>query len=184
MNYPKVCHENVWLVQAITTQAITHEENIVKALFIGVKESVKAVCAKAFGNGRDRLTINFTNRDPVILQNAAAKVAYRPIAGSPYIIGSLSHPDSIANMVSGQDKHTIYAQAFTIFKRHLDLPIIYEWVPVFWRIALEHGFAMPLNTYGTTHSCWHLNISSSEDFIARVEDRLSELHHIANKIAI
>lgn len=182
--YPRVYNEKAWLVQAITTQNVTSDEVCFKACFMGVKESVKAVCANALGNGRDRLAITFVDRGSFRLLQEPARFTIKQLTGSPYVIGCIYHQDILKNVIATQNTHDIHTQAYSIFKRHLNFPIIPEWMPILWKIATTHGFAMPLNAVGTDDlSCFHVTLPSSEIFMSFVEAQLNELYHAAKAVA-
>lgn len=171
--YPKVDEESAWLVQAIH-----HDFIYYKLLFIGVKESVNAVTARAIRG--DTLVCGVERFQPA--KDQAIRRTYKALSG-PYGIGSVYYPGLLEQVVCGNSPDELARSASPLFKR-MDVPSLDVWMPLLWDISVQAGFAVPLETWGITHEVWRLCLPEPDIFLQLFEHYLPELYRLAKKTPI
>lgn len=166
--YPQVYGERAWLVQAIH-----HNSNYCKLVFIGVKESVNAVTARAIRG--ETLICGQERFQPA--ENQTIRRGYKALSG-PYGIGSVFYPDLLDEVVCGDSPDDLARSAAPLFKR-LDIPSLDAWMPLFWDLSVQAGFATPLEQWGIPHEIWRLRLPKPDTFLPLLEQHLPELHRLA-----
>ena len=166
--YPQVHGEAAWLVQAVHCNS-----NYCKLLFIGVKESVNAVTARAIRG--DTLECGAERFQPA--RDQAIRRGYKALSG-PYGVGSVYYPGLLEEIVCGDSPDELARSAAPLFKR-MDVPSLDVWMPLFWDISVQAGFATPLDTWGIPHDVWRLRLPEPGIFLPLLEQHLPELSSLA-----
>lgn len=166
--YPQFNGESAWLVQAVH-----HNSHYCKLVFIGVKESVNAVTARAIRG--DTLVCGTERFYPT--PNQAIRRGYKPLSG-PYGLGTVYYPDLLEDIVYGDSPDELARSAAPLVKR-IEIPSLDAWMPHFWDIFVQAGFATPLETWGIAHDVWRLHLPEPKVFLPLLEGHLPELNRLA-----
>lgn len=181
--YPKVDGDKAWLVQAICREGY-HGHTLIKATLVGVKESVKAVSATLLGSksvmftGETDLCFLRSDHDPV-------RLCQRQLAPVGYSVGSIWHPDLLENIVCGSPEE-LAARSFRVFKKALvELPVIEEFAPVLWEIALLKDYAKEVFSFGLPpgEKAYLLRVPDAKDLEEDLLPYLPRLTDIAAALA-
>ncbi len=144
---PHIIGTNVKLVQAICMNS-RHSAQVIKAVFIGVAEEVKAVCADLVC----KKTVSFTAGDSVksfYAPHMPGKTITRQLAPTGYAVGLVYYPGLLGKVVCGQPEE-LAARAFRLFRKEFgqSLPLIEEFAPILWNMAKDYGYADKLRIFG------------------------------------
>ncbi len=182
MSILKVYGEKAWLCQALYSKR-NADANFYKLVFIGVKESVKATIAGVLGYKRfvDVEELGYMYPTPQLPLKILYSAQLRQ--GAPYITGSIYHPDGMANIVVGNSIKMLHKQATPIFKRQLEFPILEEWTPLLWKIAVRQGYATKLGTYGLgEQQAYHIELPSSDTMMEHVMAHITPFYKVAANV--
>ncbi|EGY27070.1 hypothetical protein DA2_0666 [Desulfovibrio sp. A2] len=179
--YYKLVRERAWLCQALYTRNDT-VCRLIKAVYIGAKEAVLAVSTQMLMSSR--VVLEVEGLDWLYLmpgQNLQMlkTPALRP--GTSYVLGGVYHAEALANVVVGASEMELFAQAAPLFKQALEFPIIDEWMPLLWRMAIREGWALELATVGIPGQAYHLALPSSETVAEHVLDQIYSFQDAASE---
>lgn len=176
--FTKVFKEKAWVIQGVFIPDPS-SFTLVKVLFVGVKEAVRAINATFLQNGKIELDDGATL---CLYPKTHAKLCLKPIGGTPYVVGGIYHPDILAETVYGKSTAAIHAQALPLFKR-LGLPLLEAWMPTLCAIAIQKGYAQQLHTLGVEGEAWRLSLPTQEVFAQSMEEHLPDLLALAQAVA-
>ena len=107
----------------------------------------------------------------------AIRRGYKALSG-PYGVGSVYYPGLLEEIVCGDSPDELARSAAPLFKR-MDVPSLDVWMPLFWDISVQAGFATPLDTWGIPHDVWRLRLPEPGIFLPLLEQHLPELSSLA-----
>lgn len=170
--YPQFLNEKAWLVQSVLS-----EDRYCKLLYIGVRESVKAVTARAIrGDTLEWGTMRFQP-----WRNMKLCISHKVLGGSPYVMGGVYYPSIMEDVVCGDSADELSYAAASVFRKYIGVPLLDEWMPLCWDIAVQSGYAVPLDAWGVAHDVWRLTLSAPDAFLSLLEEHLPEMLRIAQQ---
>ena len=110
-------------------------------------------------------------------RDQAIRRGYKALSG-PYGVGSVYYPGLLEEIVCGDSPDELARSAAPLFKR-MDVPSLDVWMPLFWDISVQAGFATPLDTWGIPHDVWRLRLPEPGIFLPLLEQHLPELSSLA-----
>lgn len=113
------------------------------------------------------------NRRGIKPSGAAIKPCQAPMALEACIIPACLRKSSAATARTNSP-----GSAAPLFKR-MDVPSLDVWMPLFWDISVQAGFATPLDTWGIPHDVWRLRLPEPGIFLPLLEQHLPELSSLA-----
>jgi hypothetical protein len=179
----KLTGRSVRLIQVVGIPG-NHSISIIKAVFIGVKEEVKAVCADVL----DRHSIMIEN--PVYLRLVPdlrlwPKIVIRKIPQFDYDVGELFYPAMLDTIVTGNEA-TIALHAFPLFQQHYGatIPLLKEYSSILWDLATANGYTTEIMGAGLSEGekVYTLNFPKLEIFEQHLLERMPQIYALARKI--
>ena len=176
---PRVNSNRVRLVQALCMEC-HGGHTLVRAVFLGVKEEVKAVCAELAMRNEvsvaDHEILSTLKPHHYVSQTRAVT-----LTPNVYTAYRFQYPDLIQKVICGQ-KEDLPLLAFPVFSRCYchHIPLIKDFAEVLWELALENGYVEELVTFGMNSGlkAYMLDLPSPEKFephFAAVLPRLAQL---------
>ena len=173
----KIQDEHAYLVQAIY-QAAGNCNILYKALWIGAKESVRALTAKiavvsnlVLEDGTE-FTIEHYKEKRFLLQRLDAN----------YFIGGIIVKDDIKNVVAGTQKQELLDQAFQILTRNCPYPLLREWMPGIWQSCLESETIFPIETIGLDMKAYYVCMPEASAIEQMLMSNIEELRQQALRL--
>lgn len=178
---PRVNSNRVRLRQALCRACNDGEHALIRAVFLGVKEEVKAVCA------------DLTMRNDIVVADHATLTTLKPSHGpsqtravtltpNVYAVYRFQYPDLVQKVICGRAEDLPF-QAFPVFSKIYchHIPIIEDFAPILWELAVEHGYAVKLEAYGLDDGieAYMLDLPSPEKFEPHLMNVLPELARLA-----
>lgn len=177
---PRVNSNKVRLRQALCKKN-GDEHELIRAVFLGVKEEVKAVCADLVM----RKEIAVTDHDTLTtLKPSHSSSQTRAVTLTPnvYAVYRFQYPDLVQRVICGLAEDLPF-QAFPIFSKVYchHIPVIEDFAPILWDLAVEHEYAVKLETYGLDSGleAYMLDLPSPEKFEPHLMEVLPELARLA-----
>lgn len=172
----KVRGRNVRLAQAIFTESPA-ALFIVKAVFLGVKEEVKAVCGDIVAN--KSLYLDGSAHVRMESRPFPVRLQIREIKPSAYAIGEVWYPEVLKNVVTGQ-LHDLAVHAFDVFQARYreTIPLVEEFSEILWELALTKGYAQEIGSFGLPpeEQVYLLKLPDEEEFEKDLLGVMPRLH--------
>lgn len=177
---PRVNGNRVRLRQALCKEC-DGGHLLVRAVFMGVKEEVKAVCAElAMRNDvkiADHDTLSTLKPNHSFSQTRAVT-----LTPNVYAAYRFQYPDIVQSVICGRAGDLPF-QAFPVFSKIYchHIPVIEDFATILWDLAVEHGYAEQLETFGLDSGleAYLLNLPSPEKFEPHLMNVLPELAQLA-----
>jgi len=179
----KIKGRHVKLIQAVCTPGRGYL-TIIKAVFIGVKEEVKAVCADVLDKQSTLLEDDLYPRlDPD--RRFWPRVIIRKIPQFDYDVGEIFYPASLATIVTGNDA-TIAGHAFPTFQENYgaSIPLLKEYSPILWDLAVTNGYITEIVGMGlpADERVYTLQFPKLEVFEQHLLKQIPHIYALARKI--
>lgn len=180
----RVRGSHVQLVQAVCTGSSSFH-TIIKAVFMGVKEQVKAVC----GDLVARKTVMLEHDDiPRLYPNKklTARMVISQIRPTDYAIGTVFYPAAMTNIVTGTPE-TEALHALRVFQREYGdtIPILNECAGILWELSHAQGYAAEVVGVGLEkdEKVYILDLPTFADFEQHLLARLPDIYSLAQGCA-
>jgi hypothetical protein len=183
----KIWGRHLKLIQAVCIPN-NNTFTVIKAVFLGVKEEVKAICADMIA--KKRITLE-TSPDPVLNpalvsdQRFWPKIVIRKIPQFDYDVGEVFYPEMLDTIVTGNDA-TIALHAFPVFhqKYGADIPLLREYSPILWDLATSNGYTAEITGIGLPkgEKVHILNFPGPEVFERNLLERMPQIYALARTI--
>lgn len=173
----KIQQEHAYLVQAMY-QAAGDCNLLYKALWIGAKESVRALNAKIAGvsdlvlEDGTEFTIQHYKEKRFLFQRLDAN----------YFIGGIIVKDDMQNVVAGTKKQELLDQAFQILTRNCPYPLLREWMPGIWQSCLESETIFPIETFGLDMKAYYVCLPETSAIEQMLMSNIAELRQQAIRL--
>ena len=170
------------LIQAVCTG--NYSQTIVKAVFIGVKEEVKAVCADVIARQDIFLESGPCQRlQPDNRYSVRSRV--RRIPTFDYDVGEVFYPSVLGTIVTGNDA-TIALHAFPLFQHHYgaSIPLLTEFSSVLWELALANAYPTEITGVGLPEGerVFTLTFPKLEVFEQHLLERMPQIYSLAREM--
>jgi len=179
----KVKGRHAKLIQAVCHPG-SYSNMMVKAVFIGVKEEVKALCADVL----DRQSIHLESGDGVVLApnyQEWPRTRVRKVPQFDYDVAEIFYPKSLETIVSGNES-TIALHAFPIFQRNYgsSIPLLQEYAVILWELAQANGYTTEVRGFGLPDGerVFTLEIPKLEEFEQHLLERMPQIYALARNI--
>jgi hypothetical protein len=183
MQSVKVAGRRVRLIQAVGTPG-NHTLTIIKAVFLGVKEEVKAVCADVLDRQSIPLESDFYYR-LVPDQRSWPKIVIRKVPQFDYDVGELFYPATLGTIVTGND-FTIALHAFPVFQQKYgaSIPLLREYSSILWDLATANGYTQEIIGAGLPdgEKVYTLEFPKPEVFEQHLLERMPHIYALARTI--
>ena len=186
----KVRGRHLKLIQAVCIPKIPNNYTftVVKAVFLGVKEEVKAVCADMIARKMIPLESDTDSvRDPILVsdQRSWPKTIIRKIPQFHYDVGEVYYPAMLDTIVTGTDA-AIARHAFPVFQQHYgsSIPLLREYSTILWDLATVNGYTQKIIGIGLPEGeqVYTLDFPKLEVFERHLLERMPEIYALARKI--
>jgi hypothetical protein len=181
MNIWKVKGEKSWCVQAIYSPA----GFLYKGVFLGVKESVDAIC-KSLVSGYtitllDSEEESYDTQEISILRDQKAVLKYENCQNG-YFVGYFMQPERM-KMVAPRNDLEAYSN---IFNTYAEVPFLPEWIPYCIDYFEDEGVINPLKSIGVENEVVYIEPNDSDLQIAILNniDRFFSIADQKNKVAV
>lgn len=161
---------------------------VIKAVFLGVKEEVKAVCADMLAKKIIWLaTGSDPVHDPMLVseQRLWPKIVIRKIPQFDYDVGEVFYPSMLDTIVTGTDA-TIAPHAFPVFQQHYgnSIPLLREYSPILWDLAVANHYTAKITGFGLPEGeqVYIMNFPKVEIFERHLLERMPQIYALARKI--
>ena len=154
---------------------------IIKAVFLGVKEEVKAICADVLDKQSILLECDSI---PVLLPDRRSwpRVVIRRIPQFDYDVGEVFYPGPLSTIVTGND-NTIAPHAFPVFQTNYgaSIPLLKEYAPILWDVATANGYTEEIIGAGLPEGerVYTLNLPKLEVFEQHLLERMPQIYSLA-----
>lgn len=177
---PRVNSNRVRLVQALCKEC-RDGHTLIRGVFLGVKEEVKAVCAELTLRNEAKIADHET-LSILKPQHYASQTRAVTLTPNVYAAYRFQYPDLIQKVICGQKKELPFL-AFPIFSRHYchHIPIIEDFAEVLWELALKNEYAEELVTFGMENglAAYMLELPAPEHFEPHLLEVLPQLAQLA-----
>ena len=158
---------------------------VVKAVFIGVKEVVKAVCADVIDKKSIELESALFPRLTPEQYHHVVRTQVRSIPTFDYDVGEVYYPHALNSIVTGSDS-TIALHAFPVFQQNYgaSIPLLKEYSSVLWELAVANGYTNEIAGVGLPEGerVFTLKFPELEIFEQHLLERMPRIYSLALEI--
>lgn len=158
---------------------------IVKAVFIGVKEVVKAVCADVIDRKSIELESALFPRLVPEQCHYGVRSQIRSIPTFDYDVGEVHYPHTLNSIVTGSDS-TISFHAFPVFQQNYgaSIPLLEEYSPILWELAVANDYTTEIAGMGLPEGerVFTLKFPELKIFEQHLLERMPQIYFLARKI--
>lgn len=179
----KVKGRHAKLIQAVCHPG-RYSHMMVKAVFIGVKEEVKSICADVL----DKQSIHLESGDGVVLApnlQEWPRTRVRKVPQFDYDVAEIFYPKVLDTIVSGNTS-TIALHAFPIFQQNYGayIPLLKEYSAILWDLAQANGYTSEVRGFGLPEGerVFILKFPKVEEFELHLLERMPQIYSLARNI--
>ena len=178
----KVKGRHAKLIQAVCGSD-SYRHTLIKAVFIGVKEEMKAICADVL----DRQSICLEDGGIVLAPDRQEwpRTRVRKVPQFDYDVAEIFYPKSLDTIVSGNDS-TIALHAFPIFQQEYGahMPLLQEYSAILWELALVNEYTKERVGIGLPEGerVFTLKFPKLEIFEQHLLERMPQIYALARNI--
>jgi len=190
----KVRGRHAKLIQAVCSPSL-HNYIIVKAVFIGVKEEVKSICADVLDEQHIQLEDDACAALAPWLSGTCTVLApslqewprtrVRKVPQFDYDVAEIYYPKALDTIVSGNDS-TIALRAFPIFQQNYgaSIPLLKEYSTILWELAQAYEYTNEIIGVGLPEGerVYTLKFPKFEEFELHLLERIPQIYALARNI--